>query len=173
MSLEKTIITSRLEVRAPCESDRTRFVELFLSDDFMVFSGRARSVVAAHARFDHMHAMCEVIGFAKQPIIERASGIIVGYTGVDHFTLEGEPRLEWGYRLVPESRGLGYATEASHALLARAGETYSGELLALIDPANDASQNVCRKLGFAFLKQVFVDGDVANCYTLAIGDTGR
>ena len=99
MSLEKTIITSRLEVRAPCESDRTRFVELFLSDDFMVFSGRARSVVAAHARFDHMHAMCEVIGFAKQPIIERASGIIVGYTGVDHFTLEGEPRrsgaIDW------------------------------------------------------------------------------
>ena len=81
--------------------------------------------------------------------------------------------MEWGYRLVPESRGFGYATEASQALLARARETFSGELLAIIDPANHASQNVCRKLGFVFRKQALVDGDVANLYTLAIGDTGR
>jgi RimJ/RimL family protein N-acetyltransferase len=43
----------------------------------------------------------------------------------------------------------------------------------MIDPANHASQNVCRKLGFAFLKQAPVDGDIANFHTLAIGDTGR
>jgi RimJ/RimL family protein N-acetyltransferase len=173
MSLEKTLVTSRLEVRPPRALDRARFVELFCNDDFMIFSGRALTQKAAHVRFDHMLAMCEVVPFAKQPIVERASDIVVGYTGVDHFTFEGEVRLEWGYRLVPESRGLGYATEASQALLARARETFSGELLAIIDPANHASQNVCRKLGFAFLKQAFADEDVANFYTLAIGNTTR
>lgn len=173
LSLEKTLVTSRLEVRPSRELDRTRFVELFCNDEFMIFSGQALTEEEAHRRFDHMLAMCAVVPFAKQPIVERASGLVVGYTGVDYFTLEGKERLEWGYRLVPESRGLGYATEASQALLARARETFSGELLAMIDPANHASHNVCRKLGFAFLKQALVDGDVTNLYTLAIGDTGR
>ena len=173
MSSEKTLVTSRLEVRPPRELDRARFVELFCNDDFMIFFGQALTEEAAHGRFDHMMAMCEVVPFAKQPIVERASGLVVGYTGVDYFSFEGKERLEWGYRLVPESRGLGYATEASQALLARAREAFSGELLAMIDPANHASQNVCRKLGFAFLKQAPMDGGIANFYTLAIGDTGR
>ena len=172
LSLQKTLVTSRLEVRPPRELDRARFIELFCNDDFMIFSGQARTEETAHGRFDHMLAMCEVVSFAKQPIVERASGLVVGYTGVDYFIFEGEERLEWGYRLVPESRGLGYATEASRALLVRARETFSGELLAIIDPANHDSQNVCRKLGFVFLKQAPVDsGDIANLYTLAIGDT--
>ena len=170
MSLEKRLVTSRLEVRPPNELDRARFVELFCSDDFMIFSGRILTEDAANGRFDHMLAMCEVVSFAKQPIVERASGLVVGYTGVDYFTFEGEERLEWGYRLVPESRGLGYVTEASQALLARARETFSGELLAMIDPANHASQNVCRKLGFAFLQQALVDGDLRNLYTLTVSD---
>ena len=138
----------------------------------MIFSPRALTEEAANSRFDHMLAMCENIPFSKQPIVERASGVVVGYTGVDYFTIEGEERLEWGYRLVPESRGLGYATEASQALLACARKAFSGELLAIIDPANHASQNVCRKLGFVFLKQAPLDGDVRNLYTLTIGDTG-
>ena len=172
MSSEKTLVTSRLEVRPPRELDRARFVELLCNDDFMIF-GQALTEEAAHGRFDHMMAMCEVVPFAKQPIVERASGLVVGYTGVDYFSFEGKERLEWGYRLVPESRGLGYATEASQALLAGAREAFSGELLAMIDPANHASQNVCRRLGFAFLKLAPVDGGIANFYTLAIGDTGR
>ena len=108
MSLGRTLITSRLEVRPPRELDRGRFVELFCNDDFMIFSGQALTEEAAHGRFDHMLAMCEVVPFAKQPIVERASGLVVGYTGVDYFTFEGGEPLEWGYRLVPESRGFGY-----------------------------------------------------------------
>jgi RimJ/RimL family protein N-acetyltransferase len=158
-------------VRPPREADRVRFADLFRNDAFMVFSSAPLSEDAAHKRFDHMLAMCQVVPFAKQPIVERSSGVVVGYTGVDYFTFEGEERLEWGYRLVPGARGKGYATEAGHALLTSAGETFSGELLAIIDPANHASQNVCRKLGFAFLKQASVDGDLRNLYALVIGDT--
>lgn len=43
--------------------------------------------------------------FAKQSVIERATGRIVGYCGVDWFELEGEQRLEFGWRLVREARG--------------------------------------------------------------------
>jgi RimJ/RimL family protein N-acetyltransferase len=173
VGFKETLVTTRLEVRPPREADRVRFIELFRNDAFMVFASQGLTEEAANRRFDHMLAMCENIPFSKQPIVERASGTVVGYTGVDYFTFEGEERLEWGYRLVPESRGFGYATEASQALLARARETFSGELLAIIDPANRASEKVCRKLGFAFLKQSHVDGDVRSLYTLSIGDTAR
>lgn len=162
------VTTARLLVRPPREADRDRFVKLFCDDDFMVFHG-ALTEKQANDRFDHMVAVCQIIPFAKQPVIEQSSGIVVGYTGVDHIDFEGRARLEWGYRLVPECRGLGYATEAGRALLAKAEQTYAGKLLVIIDPENLASQNVCRKLGSTFWKQAPVEGDIRNLYTLPVG----
>lgn len=162
--------TARLLVRPPREADRDRFVELFRTRDFMVFHPGVLTEEEAQDRFDHMVAVCQDIPFGKQPVVELSSGRVVGYTGVDHIEVEGRTWLEWGYRLVPECRGLGYATEASQALLAKAHQTYAGELLAIIAPENLPSQNVCRKLGFTFWKQAPVDGDVRNLYTLPVGD---
>jgi RimJ/RimL family protein N-acetyltransferase len=152
-------------VRPPREGDRDRFVELFCDADFMVFYPDVLTGQQANERFDHMVDVCRDVPFGKQPVVERSSGRVMGYTGVDFIDLEGKTWLEWGYRLVPECRGLGYATEASLALLAKARQTYPGELLAIIDPNNLASQNVSRKLGFTYWKQAPVDGKVQNLYT--------
>lgn len=161
--------TARLVVRPPREADRGRFVELFRDPGFMVFYPDVFTEREASERFDHMMAVCRTVPFGKQAVVERSSGLIVGYTGVDYIGFEGQTWLEWGYRLVPERRGLGYATEASRALLARAQQTYRGELLAIIAPDNLASQKVAGKLGFRFWKQAPVDGDLRNLYTLAVG----
>jgi RimJ/RimL family protein N-acetyltransferase len=161
--------TTRLLVRPPREADRDRFAELFCDEDFMVFYPDVLTAEEAGDRFDHMVAVCQAIPFGKQPMVELSSGLVVGYTGVDYIDFEGTTWLEWGYRLVPECRGLGYATEASKALLARAHQSYEGELLAIIAPENRASQNVCRKLGFTFWKQAPVDGVVRNLYTVSVG----
>ena len=163
------VTTARLLVRPPREADRDRFVELFCSQEFMVFYPSVLTEQEATDRFDHMVAVCQAIPFGKQPVVELTSGCVVGYTGVDYFEFEGKTWLEWGYRLVPECRGRGFATEASQALLAKAHRTYAGELLAIIAPENLASQNVCRKLGFTFWKQAPVHGDMANLYTLPAG----
>jgi RimJ/RimL family protein N-acetyltransferase len=162
------VLTLRLEVRLPRESDRARFVELLCDDDFMVFSSGVLTADAAHDRFDKMLVRAAELAFAKQPVIEQSTGIVVGYAGVDWLDFEGRRRLEFGYRLVPEARGVGYATEASRALLGRAAETYRGEILATIDPNNRASQNVARKLGFTFWKRAIVDGYLDNIYLLGI-----
>ena len=163
------VTTARLLVRPPREADRERFVELFCSEDFMVFYPEVFTAEEATERFDHMMAVCQTVPFGKQPVVERASGVVVGYTGVDYIDIEGTTWLEWGYRLVPECRGLGYATEASHALLATAHQTYAGELLAIVGRDNLPSQRVCRKLGFTYWKQAHVDGDVRNLYTRTVG----
>ena len=167
-SVPGVVTTARLLVRLPREADRDRLVELFCDEDFMVFSPGVLSEAEANDKFDHMVAVCEAVPFGKQPVVELSSGLVVGYTGVDYIDFEGKTWLEWGYRLVPECRGLGYATEASQALLATAHQTYAGDLLAIIGLENLASQNVCRKLGFTFWKQAPVEGDIRNLYTLVI-----
>lgn len=162
------MITERLEIRPPREEDRDRLVELLCDDDFMVHYPFRFTAEQASERFDHMVEVCRTVAFGKQPVVERSSGVIVGYIGVDHIELDGKAWLEWGYRLTPECRGLGYATEAGLALMSSARETYQGELLAIIAPDNLPSQNVCRKLGFVFWKQGPVFGDLCNLYLQTI-----
>ncbi|MGH3731549.1 MAG: GNAT family N-acetyltransferase [Micromonosporaceae bacterium] len=164
------VTTARLLVRLPREADRDRFVELFRDEAFMVFYPVVLAEEEASDRFDHMLAVCQSIPFGKQPVVELSSGLVVGYTGVDYIDVEGKTWLEWGYRLVPECRGLGYATEASQALLSKAHQRYADELLVIIAPENLASQNVCHKLGFTFWKQAPVDGEIRNLYTLPVAD---
>jgi RimJ/RimL family protein N-acetyltransferase len=164
----ETVTTARLEVRPPVEADRARFVEFFRDPEFMVFYPVSYTEAQANAKFDHLLALCREIPFGKQPVVERATGRVVGYTGVDYLEVEGRTWLEWGYRLIPECRGLGYATEAANALLALARRTYEGELLAVIAPDNLPSQKVIGKLGFTFWKQAPVFGDLCNLYTLLL-----
>jgi RimJ/RimL family protein N-acetyltransferase len=166
-------LTPRLEIRLPRESDRARFVQLFCDEDFMVFSLGVLTPDAANDRFDGMLARGAELSFAKQPVIERSTGVIVGYAGVNWFDFEGRRRLEFGYRLVPEARGRGYATEACRAVLAKADESYRGEILAIIDPTNQPSQNVAGKLGFTFWKQAMVAGYVDNLYRRVVDGTER
>jgi RimJ/RimL family protein N-acetyltransferase len=158
------MLTERLEVRLPQEADRDRFVELFRDPEFMVFSDGVHDLDSAHARFDEMLRTATGVPFAKQPVIELATRTIVGYSGVAWFDLEGVRQLEFGYRLVPEARGCGYATEAGQAVLTLAAEKFRGELLAIIDPTNTASRNVIVKLGFTFWKQEPVNGYLCDLY---------
>lgn len=148
------IETDRLTIRPAVESDRRRFVELFTDEAFTVFSDGVNDVASVNARFDRMRLMVDAIAYAKQPVVERGSGAIVGYTGADSVVIEGVDRLEWGWRLVPEARGRGYATEAANALLAVADRHDDGEMLCLIAADNHASRRVADKVGFRWWQRI-------------------
>ena len=147
------IETDRLLVRPPEETDRARFVELFTDETFTVFSGGVHDLASANERFDGMLALAGQIPFAKQPVIEKATGTIVGYTGVGTVEFEGAVRLEWGWRFDAPARGLGYATEATTALLEVAGRHADGEVLCIIDVRNEPSRRVADKVGFRWWRQ--------------------
>ena len=161
------MLTARLELRPTVEADRARFVELFGDPGFMVFSGGVLDVDAAHRRVDRMVAA--ELAFAKQSVIERSSGALIGYAGADWFPLDGERRLEFGYRLIPAARGLGYGTEAARALIEAADATWSGELLAIIDPTNRVSQRVALGLGFTYWRRATIGGFVDELYRRTCG----
>ena len=59
--------------------------------------------------------------------------------------------FEIGWHLFPEAQGRGYATEAARALVERAAAGRIREVLAVTDPANEASQAVCQRLGMTDL----------------------
>ena len=134
----------------------------------MVFSGGVHDPCSAQRRFDEMLQRAREIPFAKQPVIERATDTIIGYVGVNWFEFEGEPRLEFGWRLMLSARGQGYATEASQAVLALSQDNFQGEILAMIDPTNHPSANVARKLGFVFWKQALIDGFFDDLYRIRV-----
>jgi RimJ/RimL family protein N-acetyltransferase len=95
-------------------------MQLWCDEDFMVFSSGVADIAEANRRFDEMLLRAEELPFAKQPVIELATGMIIGYSGANWIEFEGRNRLEFGYRLIPEARGRGFATEASRAVLAKA-----------------------------------------------------
>jgi RimJ/RimL family protein N-acetyltransferase len=163
------VLTERLEVRLPLEADRRRFVDLFQDPAFMEFSTGVHDLASANARFDVMLQTAERVPFAKQPIIERSSGEIVGYSGAAWFEFEGARRLEFGYRLVPSARGQGFATEAGIAVLVVAADSFRGELLAMIDAQNVASKGVIGKLGFEFCKIAEIDEYPVELYRRTFG----
>ena len=153
-----TIETERLLLRRPVEADRKRFVEMFTDDEFMVFGARLNTD-SANARFDDMLDMSELVAYAKQPIVERASGTIMGYTGVGVISFDGAEYLEWGWRLLPAARGKGFATEAVKALLALADGIDHGKVLCFIEPDNAPSRSVADKVGFDWWKHADWNGD--------------
>jgi RimJ/RimL family protein N-acetyltransferase len=161
------MLTERLEIRLPTEGDRSRFIQLFCDDDFMVFSG-ALDVGGANRRFDQMLLRARELAFAKQPVIERSTSTIIGYAGVDWLDFDGQRRLEFGYRLIPEMRGRGFATEASRMLLHKATGAFHGQILAVIHSDNRASQNVAQKLGFLFWKRASIDGYPYDIFRLQV-----
>lgn len=165
-----TLQTERLDLRPTEEQDRERFVQLFTDDEFMVYSGGTLEFPAATERFDTMLERAVELPFMKQPVIERSSGNIVGYAGVNRFDWAEQEWLEFGWRLVPEARGHGYATEAVTALIELAHTCWSGEIIAMIDPRNAASAHVADKAGFTFWQHTEVNGWMDDIWLLKVGD---
>ncbi|HLM52540.1 MAG TPA: GNAT family N-acetyltransferase [Pseudoxanthomonas sp.] len=66
----------------------------------------------------------------------------------------------WGYALLPEFWGRGYAAEAAAEVLRHAREALGlGRILAITDPANASSMRLLRKLGFVFERMVQMTPD--------------
>jgi RimJ/RimL family protein N-acetyltransferase len=168
-----TVETDRLVVRSAREIDRSRFIELFTDETFMVFSAGVHDVDSASSRFDHMIDFASTVPYAKQPIIERATGIIIGYTGVDSVAIDGLERLEWGWRITADTRGQGYAVEATNALLAVADPHDDGEMLCIIASDNEPSMRVADKVGFRRWRHVvWPDGVPTDLLVRSIGAGG-
>jgi RimJ/RimL family protein N-acetyltransferase len=90
-------------------------------------------------------------GFGLWAVEERAApGALLGFCGltVPMFLPAVLPAVEVGWRLARSAWGRGIATEGARAALAYGFEELAmREIIAIVDPRNERSLGVCRKLG--------------------------
>jgi [ribosomal protein S5]-alanine N-acetyltransferase len=81
-------------------------------------------------------------------LIEKDSGLLVGYCGLLVQTVEDKTELEIGYSLLPKFRNQGFATEAAIKCRDFAFENeLADSLISIISLANLPSQHVAIKVG--------------------------
>ncbi len=88
---------------------------------------------------------CRAHGFGLR-ILENRDGKLLGECGLIRQNIEGG-LIEVDYHLHPDSQGFGYATEAALACHDFARNQGIGELISIIDPANDPSRAVALRTG--------------------------
>ena len=108
-----------------------------------------------------------------EPAIEL-DGRVIGHMYLTIASVENRG-AEIGWTLHPDFFGKGYATEAATAVLGLAfGELGMHRVRAELDPRNDASIALCRRLGMReeahFVQDLFFKGDWADTGVYAILD---
>ena len=125
----------RGRVRCPSRSDRAAAAAAGALDDLetwlaisrdaeQAWWGEARSTIDdARANLQKSITNQERHGFSLWPVELRATGDVIGLTGLQH--LADGPEIEVGYRFLRDHWGHGYATEAATAAI-RSASTSSG-----------------------------------------------
>ncbi|MGN6489198.1 MAG: GNAT family N-acetyltransferase [Devosia sp.] len=152
-----TLETERLRLRPHRLSDFDAYVEMWADPDVVRFiGGKPFDREQSWSRFVRNPGMWHVMGFGFFAIEEKATGNFVGEAGFHEVrrnivpSIEGT--LEAGWALNTAGQGWGYATEAMSAAIAWAETAFAGQrMTALIDPDNQPSVRVAKKLGFAEL----------------------
>jgi len=143
------IVTERLTMRPYEAGDLADLHTVLYSDErAMALLGGPRELVATRAALERSIRQQRLDGYSFWPVVERASGTLVGEAGL--FPLApGGPDVSLGYAFGAEHWGRGYATEAARGVLAEAfGPLRMTRVVAITREANAGSRNVLRKLGF-------------------------
>ena len=92
--------------------------------------------------------------FDLWPLMEKASGRLIGHCGLLPKEVDGRPEIELNYLLAACARGKGYAAEIGIALWRYAtGKLGLQRLVALIAPGNEASERVATRIGMHLEKE--------------------
>ncbi len=148
-----SILTERLEIRPWTPEDRPAFTALATDPEMMRYmtDGRPWSESEIDAYFARQAHGIETYGFWMGALVERATGRVVGLSGLQFLGTTGE--LEVGYWVAKDLWGLGYASEAAGGIFRHAFEDLGRErMLAITHAQNGASRRVMEKLGMRFLR---------------------
>ncbi|HEY6572535.1 MAG TPA: GNAT family N-acetyltransferase [Candidatus Eisenbacteria bacterium] len=100
--------------------------------------------------------------------IHRESGRFIGRCGLLPWTIEGAYEVEVAYLLDREFWGQGLATEAAAAIIDYGfGPLGLTRLISLIDPENEASARVARRVGMTLEREVADQFGRSHLYSIA------
>jgi RimJ/RimL family protein N-acetyltransferase len=179
---EQPLVTPRLLLRTMTSADVDEVHAYQSREDvcrYLLFEPRSREQVAEkvdqHARAVRLAADGDYLQLALElRDNQEAPGRLIGDS---YFTIASteHSRGEIGWTMHPEFTGRGYASEAARAVLGLAFDTLGlHRVFAELDPRNDASIALCRRLGMReeayFVQDMMFKGDWADTGLYAILD---
>mgnify|MGYP006278202039 CR=1 FL=1 len=154
------IETARLLIRDIVPQDVSALARLWADPDVTRHMGGPRDEAELRAIFeeDAQRAVQPEVD-DLWPVVETASGRVVGHCGLLHKEVDGRPEVELVYVFEQAVWGQGYATEAAGALADYAFQgVHLQRVIAPIDPNNVASERVAQKIGMCFERAIARDG---------------
>jgi RimJ/RimL family protein N-acetyltransferase len=152
--------SERLVLRRFSHADAAVFFRLNSEPELVQYTARAAltSVDAAMATLDsEQFRHDEKAGLGRFACVEKSTGKVIGVAG-----LRPEPEYggyAFGYRILPEHWGQGFATEAATTLLQYGYHQLKLQhIMATVFPQNVASVRVLEKIGLVFEKEVRLAG---------------
>lgn len=176
----ENITTERLELRQWQDSDLDFVYDLYSRWLVQRFIGNEPKVMEsrseAQERLDRFKALDHPI-HGIWAVTNKENTQVVGTLLLKPIPASGEEPLqpssdvEIGWHLHPDHWGNGYASEAAEAVLAHGFSKGLKRIVAVTNPANEASQSVCRRIGMQGLG-LSKDYYNASCQLFEITKTG-
>jgi RimJ/RimL family protein N-acetyltransferase len=173
--------TDRLVLRAPVPEDTETLAPMYADPEVMRYVGDGRTLTRAETERSvrRMIERWEADGFGLFTTVRKEDGAVIGRVGLlvwNTDTWEPTTRaqgaevpteVEVGYTLGRDFWGCGYATEAAGAVRDYAlGRLGAERLIALIIHGNKASENVARKLGLGYERDIMLGRREAQLFAL-------
>jgi RimJ/RimL family protein N-acetyltransferase len=173
--------TERLLLRTPMPDDAEALAPMYADPVVMRYVGDGRPLTRAETERSvrRMIQRWEADGFGLFTVLRREDGAVIGRVGLLVWNADtwepttraessdGRTEVEVGYTLGRDYWGHGYATEAAGAVRDYAlRELGADRLIALIIHGNTASENVARKLGLVYERDVMLGRREAQLFAL-------
>lgn len=173
--------TERLLLRTPVPEDAEALAPIYADPEVMRYVGDGRTLSRADTErsVKRMIERWQADGFGLFTAVRKDDETIIGRVGLLVWnTTTWEPttraeaadvpsEVEVGYTLGRPYWGQGYATEAAGAVRDYAlKELGAGRLIALIVHGNTASENVARKLGLEYERDIMLGRREAQLFAL-------
>lgn len=164
--------TDRLVLRPMTVEDVEPHIEMMQNAEvarFLTPDGKPRSRADEWRAAASLLGHWQIRGFGFFSVIEKETGLWVGRVGP--WMPEGWPGLECGWTIAAEHWGKGYAPEAAIATIRWTFDRFPDlpRIISVIEPRNENSQAVARKIGEEKSGEVFEFLD----YKLDVWAAGR
>ena len=160
-ALGPTLTSDRLVLHPPNKGDFDEFVALVGDPTAMAYIGGPQSRQVAWRTFTQMAGHWAIYGFGFFLVREREGGRMVGRVGTHQ--PEGWPGTEVGWALHGDAQGKGYATEAAARAMDWAVDDLGWtEVIHCIDPLNEPSMAVARRLGSRVLREAMLPEPISH-----------
>ena len=145
----------RLILRPLEVADAAALSKLWTDSDVTLYMGGPRNYEEIYAEFIKDARNESPPKFDLWPVIEKATGQLIGHCGLIDKEVEGKVEIELVYVFAKRAWGKGYATEIAKAIADYAFNQFGlNRIISLINPQNVASENVAKKISMKFEKEI-------------------